>query len=101
MAGAIFRFPPLTLSPLILYQLGKNKITLSSSSVGKGNVVMFTFCSFFGEISSKSWIPVTDILGCVEKGIAQISGTPLFHVRIAILELAGLVSGWRHAGIRR
>lgn len=37
--------------------------------MGKGNVVMFTFCSFFGEISRKSRIPVTDILGCVEKGI--------------------------------
>ncbi|OUO73051.1 hypothetical protein B5F54_12775 [Anaeromassilibacillus sp. An250] len=30
--GRFSAFPPLTLSPLILYQLGKNKITLSSNS---------------------------------------------------------------------
>lgn len=30
--GGFPLFPPLTLSPLILYQLGKNKITLSSNS---------------------------------------------------------------------
>ena len=60
---------------------------------------MFALSSFLSEVMGKSWVPLANILGRIVKGIAQISGTPLFHVRIAILELAGLVSGWRHAGI--
>ena len=42
---------------------------------------------------------MTDILSCVVKGIAQVSGAALFHVRVTVFELSGLVSGWRHPGI--
>ncbi len=42
---------------------------------------------------------MTDIFGRIVKGIAQVSGTTLFHVRVAIFELSGLVSGGGHPGI--
>ena len=62
----------------------KNQANEFLSSVGKGNVVMFALRAFLSEISGKSWIPVTDVLGCVVKSVAQVSRTSFFHVWVAI-----------------
>ena len=32
---------------------------------------MFAFISFLSKVSSKGWVPVTDILGCVVKSVAH------------------------------
>ena len=52
--------------------------------MGYGNVIMFAFSPLFGKISGKRWIPIADILRSIEDGIAKISGTPFFHVGVAI-----------------
>lgn len=64
-----------------------------------GDVVVLALGPFLGKISGKISVPVADILGRIEKCIAQVPGTALFHVRIAIFKLAGLVSRGRHPGI--
>ena len=35
-----------------------------------GDVVVLAFCPLFGKISGKVGVPMADILGCIEKGIA-------------------------------
>ena len=60
--------------------------------MGNSNIVVFALSPFLSEISGECRLPVTNILGCVVKGIAQISRASLFHVWVAIFELPGLVS---------
>ena len=59
--------------------------------MGNSNVVVFTFCPFLGKIGSESMIPDADVLGGIEKGIAEVTGTALLHVWIGIVQLTGLV----------
>ncbi len=56
--------------------------------------VMFALSALLGEISSKSRIPMADILRRVENGIAQIPGATFLHVGIAVGKLSRLISGW-------
>lgn len=65
----------------------------------KRDIVVFSLRSLLSEISSKVRVPVADTFGCVVKGIAQIARAPFLHVRVAILELSGLVSRRRHPSI--
>lgn len=67
--------------------------------VGDRNIVMLSFCPFLGKVGGKGGVPQTDILGGVVNGIAQVSRASFFHVRIAILELSGLVGRGRESGI--
>ena len=57
-------------------------------SMGNGNIVVLALSAFLGQISSKGRIPVADILGRIEQGISQVSGTTLFHVRISVIQFA-------------
>lgn len=52
--------------------------------MGYGNIIMLALSPLFGKISGKSWIPISDILRSIEDGIAKKSGTPFFHVGVAI-----------------
>ena len=57
--------------------------------VGDRNIVVLSFCPFFGKVGGKGGVPQTDILGGVVNGVAKVSRASFFHVRIAILELSG------------
>ena len=59
--------------------------------MGQGNIVVFSFGTFFGKVFSKDRIPVADVLGCVVKGMSQVAGATFFHVSIAVREFSGLV----------
>ena len=48
--------------------------------MGQGNIVVFSFGTFFGKVFSKDRIPVADVLGCVVKGMSQVAGATFFHV---------------------
>ena len=50
--------------------------------MGQGNIVVFSFGTFFGKVFSKDRIPVADVLGCVVKGMSQVAGATFFHVSI-------------------
>ena len=52
--------------------------------MGYGNIIMLALSPLFGKIGGKGWIPISDILRSIEDGIAKISGTPFFHVGVAI-----------------
>src|SRR5574344_170894 len=52
--------------------------------MGQGNIVMLSFGTFLGKVFSKDRIPMTDILGCVVKGISQITRTTLLHVSVTV-----------------
>ena len=39
----------------------------------QSNIVVFSFGTFLGKVFGKDRIPMTDILGCVVKGISQIA----------------------------
>ena len=67
--------------------------------MGKRDIVVFALRTLLSKIGSKGRVPVTDILGCVVKGVAQVSRATLFHVWITILELPGLVSRGRQPSI--
>ena len=41
--------------------------------MGQGNIIVLTFSTFFGKVFSKDRIPMTNVLGCVVKGISQIT----------------------------
>ena len=41
--------------------------------MGQGNIIVFSFGTFLGKVFGKDRIPMTDILGCVVKGISQIA----------------------------
>lgn len=56
--------------------------------MGNGDVAMLALRAFVCEISGKGRVLLTDVLGCVVKGMAQISRTALFHVWVTISELA-------------
>lgn len=52
-----------------------------------GNVVILALGALLGEISSKGWIPLEDILRGIENGVTQVSGTSYFHVGVAVGKL--------------
>ena len=52
--------------------------------MGDSDIVMFAFGSFLCKISSKGWVPKTDILGGIVKGITQVSGTSFLHVWVTV-----------------
>ncbi len=68
-------------------------------SMRQSNIIVFTFGTFLFKICTKRFIPVADIFRSIVKGIAQVSGTTFLHVGIAIIQLPGLISRWRHSGI--
>ena len=39
----------------------------------QGNIIVLTFSTFFGKVFGKDRIPMTNVLGCVVKGISQIT----------------------------
>ena len=39
----------------------------------QGNIIVLTFSTFFGKVFGKDRIPMTNVLGCVVKGISQIA----------------------------
>ena len=62
-----------------------------------GDVVMLALRPFFGKISGKAGVPVADILGCIEKGVAQVPGTaPRLAGRIGkqVQSLCGTAAVW-------
>ena len=69
--------------------------------MGQGNIVVFSFGTFFGKVFSKDRIPVADVLGCVVKGMSQVAGATFFHVSIAVREFSGLVCRWRAASVSK
>ena len=69
--------------------------------MGQGNIVVFSFGTFFGKVFSKDRIPVADVLGCVVKGMSQVAGATFFHVSIAVCEFSGLVCRWRAASVSK
>ena len=64
-----------------------------------GDIVVLTFRTLLGKIGGKGWIPMADIFSSIEDGVAELSGTALFHAGIAIIDLSGLVGGRREASI--
>ena len=52
-----------------------------------------------GKVSGKGGAPAADILVSVIECVAQMAGTTLFYVRIAVFELPGLVGRGRHPSI--
>ena len=58
--------------------------------MGDCNIVMLALGSLPGQICRKGWIVDADIFGCVENGIAQISGASFLHVGIAVCTRAAL-----------
>ena len=44
---------------------------------------------------------MTDILGCVVKGISQITRTTLLHVSVTVCKFSGLVCRWRAASVSK
>ena len=53
----------------------------------QSNVVMLAFSAFLGKICTKGFVPMADIFSCVVKSISKISGTTLFHMGVAIIQL--------------
>ena len=64
-----------------------------------GNVVVFSFSSLLRQICGESRIPVADEPGGIEQSETEIVGASFLHMRISIVQLAGLVCGWRQPGI--
>ena len=56
---------------------------------------MLALTSLLRKVSRESGVPDANVFGSVEKGVSQISGTTLLHVRIAVFELSRLVSRLR------
>ena len=56
--------------------------------MGQGNIVVFSFGTFFGKVFNKDRIPVADVLGCVVRACRR-SGATFFHVSIAVREFSG------------
>ena len=50
----------------------------------QGNIIVLTFSTFFGKVFGKDRIPMTNVLGCVVKGISQITRTTLLHVSVTV-----------------
>ena len=69
--------------------------------MGQGNIVVFSFGTFFGKVFSKDRIPVADVLGCVVKGMSQVARATFFHVSVTVCEFSGLVCRWRAANISK
>ena len=46
---------------------------LAVGGMGYGNIIVLTFSTFFGKVFGKDRIPMTNVLGCVVKGISQIT----------------------------
>lgn len=70
------------------------------SSMGYGYIVMLTLCSFFFcKVGGKGGVPNANVLGGVVKCKAQVSGTQLLHVGVAVVEMPRLVGGRRKAGV--
>ena len=67
--------------------------------MGNGDVVVFSFRTLLGKIGSEGVIPDADVLGGIEKSVAEVTGTAFLHVRVGIVQLAGLVSRRRKSGI--
>lgn len=53
--------------------------------MGNCDMVMLAFRPILGEVSGKNRYPAPDILGCIVKSAAQVSGAKLFHICAAIL----------------
>ena len=66
--------------------------------MGKSDIAVFAFYPFLGEVIGKSQAPVTDILGCVARGITQVSQTTLFHVRVIEYYLPVYLTAAHHGG---
>jgi len=60
---------------------------------------VLAFGPFLSQMSDKGRLPVANVFGRVEKGIAQRAGTKLLHVWITVFELSRLVGGRRHSSI--
>ena len=52
--------------------------------MGERNIVVLALSPLLGKISSKGWVPKADIFGGVVKGVAQITGTSLFHGKVGL-----------------
>ena len=61
-------------------------------------MVMLAFRPILGEVSGKNRVPAPDILGCIVKSAAQVSGAKLFHICAAIFKLPGRICRRRHPG---
>ena len=59
--------------------------------MGNGDVVVFSFRTLLGKIGGESVIPDADVLGGIEKSVAEVTGTAFLHVLIGIVQLTGLV----------
>ena len=67
--------------------------------MGQGHIVMLAFSTFLGEVGGKGRVPAADVLRGVVDGIAQVSGSTLLHMGIAVVELPRLVGRRRKAGV--
>ena len=47
------------------------------------DIVVLALGSLLCEISGEGRIPYTDVLSCVEKGIAKIAGSSFLHVSVS------------------
>ena len=59
------------------------------------NIVMLSLSSFLGKVGSERGLPMTDIFGGIEEGIAQIARATFLHVSVSAgcFELARFVDG--------
>ena len=60
---------------------------------------MFSFGTLFFKICTERFIPMADIFCRIVKGIAEVSGTTFLHTGMTVIQLTGLVCGWRHPSI--
>ena len=67
--------------------------------MGNGDIVVLTFCPLLSKIGGEGCIPVADVLSGIEKCVAEATGTAFLHMGIGIVQLAGLVSRRRKAGV--
>ena len=67
--------------------------------MGNSDILVLTFRTFLGKICIESIIPDADVLGGIEKSVAEVTGTSFLRVRLSIIELAGLVGGWRKTSV--
>ena len=66
-----------------------------------GNVVVFSFGTLLRQICGESRIPVADEPSGIEQSESEIVGASFLHVRISVVQFAGLVCGWRQPGISK
>lgn len=61
------------------------------SRVRDCHVVVLALGSLLGEVSMESWVSMANVLGGVVESKTQVSGAPLLHMGVAVVELARLV----------